>query len=162
MNLHKSVVSLAMAALTTMGLSGSAAAAEQVTFSGSLEGFETQTLLDPPFLYTVGTGSGNATQLGKYTYTMPHVVNLSTRAGVGTFELVAANGDTLVGTLTGQATPPDANGVISIVEELIITGGTGRFEGATGAFEIHRVYDRPNNVTTGTFEGTVSSPGSGH
>jgi hypothetical protein len=158
---HTSFVSLALAALTTLGLSGSAAAGEQVTFSGTLEGSEGQRSIDFPYLSTTTTGSGIATELGKYTFTMPHLVNLNTRAGVGSFEFVAANGDTLVGTMTGQATPI-SDTVVSIVEEVIITGGTGRFDGATGAFEIQRIYDQVANWTTGTFEGTISSPGSGH
>src|SRR5262245_46133439 len=162
MNRHMSLGSLALAALTTMGLIGSAAAAEQVTFSGRMEGSEEQRSVVLPLLHTTTIASGQATLIGKYTFTMPRGVNLVRRAGSGTFEFVAANGDTLVGTDTGQATPTETPGVLSIEEDLIITGGTGRFEGASGAIMVHRLYDRVANWTTGTFEGTVSSPGSRH
>jgi len=155
-------IPFALAVVAMLGLARPGVASDQVTFSGSLEGSETQTPLPDGFLFGVVTASGEATQLGKYQLTMPHVVNLATRTGVGTFEFVAANGDTLFGTITGQATPTATEGVISIVEHGTITGGTGRFEGATGAFEMNRLHNRLVNRTTGTFEGTVSSPGSSH
>ena len=54
----------------------------------------------------------------------------------GTLELVAANGDKIFATFTGLGTfinPTTA----SVVEIATITGGTGRFAGATGTFTIN-------------------------
>ena len=60
---------------------------------------------------------------------------------------------------TGQATLV-APGVLSIAETGVITGGTGRFAGATGSFTGDRKFFIATGVTTGSFTGTVSSPGS--
>ena len=39
--------------------------------------------------------------------------------------------------------------------------GTGRFAGATGSFTVQRQFDPATGTTTGSFEGTISSPGAG-
>ena len=50
-------------------------------------------------------------------------------------------------------------GVLYIVETAIITGGTGRFAGATGSFTVERLFDTVAGTITGSFEGTISSRG---
>jgi hypothetical protein len=55
--------------------------------------------------------------------------------------------------------PTATLGVISITETATITGGTGRFEGATGSFTSERSYDTLLGTSTGSFKGTISSPG---
>ena len=67
--------SLALAVLVVLGLTGPVAAGEQVPFKGSLDGDVTITPLAPPFLSVLVEGTGNATQLGKFTLDIPHVVN---------------------------------------------------------------------------------------
>jgi len=146
---------IALAVLAAAGLGGLAAAAQQVPFSGSLEGSADISGFPNVVLHATGTAS----QLGQYTFTMPHVVSPPT--GSGTFEFVASNGDTLVGTETGSATPTSTPDVLFIVENLTITGGTGRFAGATGSFTIERLYNRVTLVTAGSFTGTISAPGAG-
>ena len=58
-------------------------------------------------------------------------------------------------------TPTAAPGVASIVETGIINGGTGRFASASGSFKLERLFSFATNLTTGSFEGTISSPGAG-
>jgi hypothetical protein len=96
--------------------------------------------------------------LGDFLLSMPHTVNFATRAGIGTFSFTAANGDTVSGTFNGQAQPLGGT-TVSIVEQATITGGTGRFADATGAFTIERVFDQATSITTGSLEGTISAPG---
>jgi hypothetical protein len=48
------------------------------------------------------------------------------------------------------------------METATITGGTGRFAGATGSFTTERLFDTVTLTTTGSFEGTISSPGAGN
>jgi hypothetical protein len=76
----------------------------------------------------------------------------------GFYYFVAANGDTLTAEFDGVSTPV-APGFLYIVETATITGGTGRFAGATGSFTVERLYDTLAGTTVGSFEGTISSPG---
>jgi hypothetical protein len=52
----------------------------------------------------------------------------------GTATFSAANGDQLVTTFGGMATFPDQNGVVTFNGTDTVTGGTGRFAGASGSF----------------------------
>ena len=131
---------------------------QDVPFKGRLEGTATLTPATPPFLSVSIEGTGNATHLGRFTIEIPHVVNTTNRTSTGTYEFTAANGDTLTGGFTGQATLTSP-GVLSIVETATITGGTGRFADATGSFTVERLFNQVTGLTTGSFEGTISSPG---
>ena len=88
-------------------------------------------------------------------------MNTTTRTATGTYEFTAANGDTLTADVVGRAMPTGTPGVLAIVEVATITGGTGRFAGATGSFTVERLYDTVNLTTTGSFEGTISVSGAG-
>ena len=133
---------------------------QEVPFKGRLEGTATITPGTPPFLSVSIEGTGNATHLGRFTVEIPHVVNTTNRTSTGSYEFTAANGDTLTAGFTGQAilTSP---GVLSVVETATITGGTGRFADATGTFTIERLFNQVTGLTTGSFEGTISSPAAG-
>jgi hypothetical protein len=131
-------------------------AAESVPFRGRLEGSQTVTPLEPPFALVEGEATGNATYLGRFTVEFPHTVNFATAIGVGTYTFTAANGDTLTAMFTGQA---QLGTVTSIVEDATITGGTGRFAGATGSFTARRLFDPATGTTTGSLDGTISAPG---
>jgi hypothetical protein len=139
--------------LSDSGLLG-AGGAPTVPLKGSLEGTTIVTPLNPPFASVVVTASGNATQLGRFTLQLPHVVNFATRSAEGTFTFTAANGDRLTGVFTGQAdtTPP----IFKLEERGTITGGTGRFAEASGTIAIHRLFDPAAGTTTGTIEGTLT------
>lgn len=141
-------------------LAGPVAAAEQVPFKGSLSGTVTVTPLTPPFASVLIAATGNATHLGRFTLEIPHQVNQAIRVGAGTYEFTAANGDTLTADFTGTATLL-APGILSTSEAGTITGGTGRFAGATGSFTAERMFFVATGVTTGSFEGSISSVGGG-
>src|SRR5262249_366955 len=119
----------------------------------------TITPLDPPFVMADVDATGNATELGKFTLDIPHIVDRSTRTAIGTYKLTAANGDTLTADFTGKASVSAIPGALSIVETGTSTGGTGRFAGTTGSFTTERLFDTIALTTTGSFEGTISSPG---
>jgi hypothetical protein len=134
-------------------------AAQELPFKGTLEGSFTFVPDPPPstFASVDFALTGNATHLGRFTVTGPHRVNLAATpaTAVGTFEFTAANGDTLRASFTGLGTPTATPGIASIVETATITGGTGRFAGATGSFIVERIVDLINLQTTGSFEGTI-------
>jgi hypothetical protein len=159
MKRYSLAASLALAVLVVLGLAGPASAGEQLPFKGSFEGDVTVTPLAPPFVMVDVEATGNATQLGLFTLDIPHVVNRATRTAIGTYEFTAANGDTVYAEFTGVATPTAIPGVLYIEETATITGGTGRFAGATGIFSVERWYDMVAGTTIGSFEGTISSPG---
>jgi hypothetical protein len=165
MKRYRSAASLALAVLTVMavlGLAGPVSAGEQVPFRGNLEGMRVSfTLLDPQHAEAETDITGEATHLGQYELVINATVTLSDPVwtAVGTFQFVAANGDTLTGTFTGIRTPTATPGVYELVETATITGGTGRFDGATGDFINDRLFDSATLLTVGSFEGTISTPG---
>jgi hypothetical protein len=139
-------------------LAGPVAAGDQVTLKGRLDGTVTVTPLDPPLASVLIEATGNASQLGRFTLEIPHLVNQATRTGTGTYVFTAANGDTLTADFTGLATLVSP-GVLTTHETAVITGGTGRFAGATGTFTADRTFFVATGVTTGSFEGAISTPG---
>jgi hypothetical protein len=130
-------------------------AGDQVPFKGSFEGTVTRSLPPPPVEVNV-EAAGTATHLGKFTLEIPHLV--TPPVGVGFYHFVAANGDTVDAEFTGLSTMV-APGLLYIVETATITGGTGRFAGASGSFVSERLYDIAAGTTVGYFEGTISRPG---
>ena len=158
-----SVAALALTVLALLALARPAIAGEQVPFTGTLEGTYTRTGTFP-FFHLEPTGTGQATTLGAFSFSIPHDVNLSLTppGGTGTFVFAAANGDTVYGTFLTSATPvPGMPGVLQGEELMTILGGTGRFANASGGFVCERLVDTINLTTTGFFQGTISSPGAG-
>ena len=130
--------------------------ASQLPFRGTLEAVEIHTG-SFPVLHSVLTGTGQATHLGRFTATFNFDIHLGVMrpsTTTGSFTLIAANGDSISGTLTGQGTA--LNGVVTIVETATITGGTGRFANATGSFRIDRVADQATLISSGSFDGTIN------
>jgi hypothetical protein len=151
---------LVLAVLSFHGLARPAAAGNQVPFKGRLEAVVSRGVVDPPFIPVLLEGEGNATHLGRFIFAAPHLVNLTTRLATGSYQFKAANGDMLFATFTGQASPTASPSVVYIVEVATITGGTGRFAGATGGFTVERLYDTVAGTTRGGFDGRISSRGS--
>jgi hypothetical protein len=159
MKRHKFALRLALTVLTALGLGGASAAGEQVPFKGTLDGVVTITGT-PPIVSVVIDASGNATQLGEFTLSIPHIVDRNAGTATGTYEFQAANGDTLTAEFSGQSKPSETPGVLFIVETATITGGTGRFADATGSFTAERFFNTAAGTTTGSFDGTISTKGS--
>jgi len=156
-----SIASFALAVLSVLVFAGPAAAGEQVPFKGSFDGTVSHTPA-PPFDSVLVEATGNATHLGQFEVSIPHLVNLATRTATGTYEFTAANGDKIYAEFVGHSTPTDVPNVIAIVEVGQITGGTGRFAGATGSFTTERLFDRAALKTVGSFTGTMSVQQGGH
>jgi hypothetical protein len=159
MNRYSSAASLALAVLAVLGLAGPALAQQQVPFKGGLNGVVRVGTPTAQGLPVLVNATGNATQLGQFTLAIPHLVNLAKMTAGGTYQFVAANGDTLTASFNGQATLTATPGVLAIVEVATIKGGTGRFAGATGGFTCQRLYNKITGATSGSFQGTISSPG---
>src|SRR5262245_56483341 len=81
-----------------------AAGQKGVHIKGTLEAVESYDF-QLPTLFVSGSGSGNASHLGRYSVKYEFVVDFPTLSGSGTAEFVAANGDKLFTDVTGQAIP---------------------------------------------------------
>jgi hypothetical protein len=138
------------------GTSAESRAGSTVPFRGRLQGEYGEASGGFPLIHETITAVGEATHLGRYTLEIEETVNLLEFSAGGTFTFTAADGDTVGGSYTGHAQP---GALVSIVENAVIAGGTGRFLGAGGQLVINRVFDPVARTTTGSFEGTISSPG---
>ena len=147
-----------IAAALVLCLAGPVTASDQVPFRGSMSGTATVTPINPPVVSVLLETSGTASQLGRFTLEAPHIVNQATLTAVGTYVFTAADGSTLTATLSGSASLV-APGQLAIAETGTITGGTGRFEGATGSFSTERTFFPATGQTHGSFEGWISTPG---
>jgi len=145
---------LALVATTALLASAAVSAtAAETPFKGTVSAVETGTTVGPT-RSLVRDGGGTATHLGKYTEHITMQINLPTRHSMGAATFTAANGDTLTATVEGQATPTSP-GELSIVEVYTITGGTGRFAGATGTFTLESTANQATGVSSGTFSGVI-------
>jgi hypothetical protein len=161
MNRSLTSAGLFLAVVTTLGTSESAIAGDRVPFHGRLDGVVTRTpLLPTPIVKVDIAATGNATHLGTYRATAPHLVDTSVtpRTATGRYVFVAANGDKLVATFTGVSVPTATPGVLSIIENAVIDplNSTGRFAGSNGSFKAERLFNTTTGLTKGTFAGTIS------
>jgi hypothetical protein len=151
----KTLLSLPMAALLlTTVFAGLAAADKQTPLKGSLQGVEIADVQFPK-LFVDGSGSGKATHLGRFTMTYELEVDLLTSQTFGSSVFTAANGDSLATDITGLGTPTANADVVSVEEAHTITGGTGRFAGATGSFVRTYLLNLVTGVTSGSFDGII-------
>lgn len=101
-------------------------------------------------LLTIELTAGNATHLGRISATADQCVK-GFEILDGEAIYIAANGDELYATYTGRIVSVTPDGVAVIEADQDFTGGTGRFEAATGhAFEVVSV-----DLVEGTVQGTV-------
>lgn len=109
----------------------------------------------------VATVSGHATMLGNFTGTA-NVLVIGPTGFSGIFMWIAPNGDGIFGTIDVTLTGAIGPGVFSFAETAAITGGTGRFAGATGPATATGSINMITSAFAGTFNGTMSSVGSLH
>jgi hypothetical protein len=116
-------------------------------------------------------GSGQATHLGHTSETGQVVVDLlSQPPGPGlnchnntrTDTLSGADGDQLTLAITGVNCDTGATTGITGMshDSYIVTGGTGRYSGATGSGTDTVYVDGPDGTATTVFSGSLSTPGS--
>ena len=103
------------------------------------------------------SGTGNGTHLGLFNYSADIIVDEATGDGAGTAIWTAANGDRITANTSGGILEADfEHGRIVIGESQTITGGTGRFSGASGTIRVERTLDFISGVTSGHFDGSLS------
>lgn len=146
-------------------------ASSQVPFSLTLAGQDTLALRNCPSICLTHNGTGTGTELGDFT-SWGRIVGTSikflsaTQLQGTTFEtyvFTAANGDRLYVTNFATGILDLTTGQIPITGHWVITGGTGRFRGATGSGTTSGTLQVDKGLTslsgTATFVGTISSRG---
>jgi hypothetical protein len=113
----------------------------------------------PTTLYVRGTVEGTASHLGRFTAVMENVVALATGSATGTFTLTSADGDRLLATTVGHEESFQPPNLSTVVGTATITGGTGRFDGASGTFHYRHTgaidFVRGTATGSGSFAGTL-------
>jgi hypothetical protein len=144
--------------LAALALPMAATADDQLRLDGSEAGtFQVLGPCETGGLALEVTGTGHATFIGKYTGNYRECFDPATGAVTGgSFTLTAEHGDTLYGTYAGQAIPSGAN--VSYDDPGVITGGTGRFAGASGTANTTGVANLATGDYQGTISGSISSP----
>jgi len=130
-----------------------AVAGRQVTFAGSATGSVVGVTPVGSGLQLTINASGTANQLGHFDRVEQLLLDPATGAVSGTIVFTAANEDELHVTLAGGFVSPT-----TAIDTYTVTGGTGRFAGATGGADFEAV--SPDGVQVSvSFAGTVSAPG---
>lgn len=159
----RSNIYLPMAAMIlTAALAMTAVAQKQVPFKGAMQGNDTDTAFTNTTVTVLTVGTGVGTHVGQFSFTQQVTVNFAYGTDTGSAHWIAANGDSFDTTVAGSGEPTDTPGVINITEIHTITGGTGRFAGAQGSFTMDRMASGITFLTSGSFHGTVTSPGATH
>jgi hypothetical protein len=163
----KSLLVLALASVFLIPLAGRVTAAPAVEsspvrptrllFKGMLQSNETySTAFYTQFV--TANGSGEATELGKFTATYQMEANLLDMSVSESVAFTGENGDSLEATAAGQAFEDRTPGMFKIIEIYTITGGTGRFASASGTFTMNRLVSITVGVASGHFEGYILLP----
>jgi hypothetical protein len=138
-----------------------AATQPHVPFKGTLQGQDVDSRFTGTTVDVTTTGTGIGTLLGKFSFTEEVTVTFASLTSAGSAQFTAANGDRIDTTVAGSGIPITPS-EISITEVFTITGGTGRFADAQGSFTVERVASAITFTTSGSFEGTITSPGAAH
>lgn len=110
------------------------------------------------------SGTGVAEHLGLVSWTSNEVANFcvdpndpSQAAVTGTIVITAANGDQLTESYTSTVHADFAAGTLTAAGDYQVTGGTGRFAGATGrgTLDVNGSLAPPFGVS-GTYAGTIA------
>jgi hypothetical protein len=154
---------LMAAILAAFTLCGTATAGKPlVPFKGQSSGAVTTVGFDPELgvVFVHGEGQGEATHLGLFTVTADVAVHVLTPNAVviGNWTYVTKNGDKLFAHGIGSGADP-----LHGIGTFTITGGTGRFRGASGSYQQIITFAFPGPVQVDPYTevlfGTISYPG---
>ena len=131
--------------------------ATSLPFKGNISGTTKGVFTPPATLEIILSGEGNATHLGRFTSEEHAVGTFPNPVATGTWVFTAANGDRLFATTESIGTPVGP-GIDDVKTVATITGGTGRFVDASGAFTA--LVRASHDASSG--EGEFSGSFSGH
>ncbi|MEO5997497.1 MAG: hypothetical protein ABIN89_12230 [Chitinophagaceae bacterium] len=104
------------------------------------------------------TGKGSGTPFGKATFeeNVKVDVTASPETVKGTETITAENGDQIFSTVSGYVSPPDAKGNYQVFNTSTITGGTGKYAGATGTYKETYTGNIAAPTSTAVFDGNIT------
>jgi hypothetical protein len=141
--------------VVALAVAGTSSAKNSVPFKGSYSGTATVSL---PFVSIAA--SSEATHLGNSTETVSLTVGPNPAplclTDVGTAVLTAANGDQIFLAASGTTCLNPSTGLVSLSGTQTITGGTGRFEGASGTLTVSGTANPATETLSYTLEGSIS------
>ena len=129
----------------------------RLPIKGTIQSNETYVTVFPTMSVTA-SGTGDATQLGKFTLRYHTEISLLDLSLIESAQLMGANGNSLNAEAVGQASENRTPNMLNLVEIYTITGGTGQFSGASGTITLNRLVSLTTGVTASTFEGYILIP----
>jgi hypothetical protein len=163
-------VSLVLTLLTLLACTGPTLAQElpkdMVAFKATMSGPPGDVFvlpLVPPVLVARVSGTGQASELGAFTYVDSHTGHVDVQGAIqsltdGIGVMTAANGDALFIRFSGLGQPTTNPPGVTAQMPYTVIGGKGRFQGAIGSGIIHAVFDADKKTLVYTLEGTISRP----
>jgi hypothetical protein len=139
-------------------------------FKGTFQGEDTHLTLPAgaPIVVINTTATGTGTHLGRFTLRREITGDLTNFSATGSAEWIAANGDSIYTTISGQAELSDiGGGSLRVTEVHTITEGTGRFTGIQGSFTVELFHilevssvagDIETHDIFGSFHGAIAFP----
>jgi hypothetical protein len=111
-------------------------AVQMVPLKGTWSGVTVSAVpIGPTLVSIVAEGSGQVSHLGQATMVSPHTSDIATGETIGEQIFTAANGDMLTAHCEGTPVFAPDFSVVTGTLSCNITGGTGRFAGATGSYD---------------------------
>ena len=129
----------------------------RLLFKGDFQTDEAYSKVSPT-LYVTANGSGQSTELGPFTVSYHTEIDLLDLAEADTVNFAGTNGDSLQAKGVGQSIEDRTPDMYNVVQIYTITGGSGRFAGASGTFTLKRLVSRTVGVASSTFEGYILLP----
>lgn len=99
-------------------------------------------------------GAGEGTQLGRFSITLGFCGRPDNTLDNGTGTFVAANGDLLYITFYGVS--DGGHPILHFTSYVTFTGGTGRFDGATGSATVRGTFDDNTGAGPADWDGTIT------
>lgn len=150
---------LTVVALTLPQAATTAMAADGVLVEGMFA-VDFQTSLASPGIYNFTVnGIGVLSNVGNSSIQVQKTLDLTGKVPVysGTFTITALNGDTLTGSYLAVPGPSDAGGYSPFSGVLTVTGGTGRFQSASGAISFSALASSNTSQAVYSMKGTVQT-----
>ena len=163
----KSLLVLALASVFLIPLAGRVTAAPaveaaplrpiRIPFNGTMQSNETYSTAFYT-MFVTANGSGDANELDQFTVSYQMEANLLDMSVSESVYFAGMNGDSLQATAVGQAIEDRTPGMFKVVEIYTITGGTGRFDGASGTLTMNRLLSIEAGIASSSFEGYILLP----